>query len=374
MLFKKKVHCVCGLIVLLVLPLSVPFAVGQVFDSGPSDPALFDNVINLPPEPNIGNNQSIGGDGRTTQLNLEDGGAVGFGLEVNSGAEVNLSGGEVFSMNVRAGGELNLSDDGRVGLLGAYTGSLVNISGGSVTGEVRADPGSLVFISGKSVIDGVLARTDGSVNISGGTIESILTGIGGEVTISGGRVDRFSSGLGSKLDISGGRFGRGVVSKSDSLTLKGGEFRLNGIEYTGTELSLVDGDVFSGTLGDGSPFIFSPFAGDNLSDVTLTRVTLPVATEVPLFVDTSKTTGLYGLRSGQILTVQPNGVLQDDFLVVNATLNIHGGSVGDELESDSSEINFASGVIGEDFHAYRDSVVNIYGGTVGAYFQSQYSA
>ena len=38
----------------------------QVFDSGPSgpsDPALFDTVINIPSDPDIGDNASIDGDG-----------------------------------------------------------------------------------------------------------------------------------------------------------------------------------------------------------------------------------------------------------------------------------------------------------------------
>ena len=52
---------------LLVASLAPQVVHAQVFGSGPSDPALFNTVINLPPEPNIGNNESIGSG---IQLNL----------------------------------------------------------------------------------------------------------------------------------------------------------------------------------------------------------------------------------------------------------------------------------------------------------------
>lgn len=38
---------------LIGLTLFASLAAAQVFDSGPSDPALFDNVSNIPPDPDI---------------------------------------------------------------------------------------------------------------------------------------------------------------------------------------------------------------------------------------------------------------------------------------------------------------------------------
>ena len=67
---------------LVVIP---SMAQAQFFDPGPSDPALFTTVINLPPDPDIGSFESID-DG--TQLNVGDGGAVGFGFNANSGSAV----------------------------------------------------------------------------------------------------------------------------------------------------------------------------------------------------------------------------------------------------------------------------------------------
>ena len=59
---------------LLGMALLTTPATAQVFDSGPSDSSLFDNVLNLPNDPDIGPSQSIGGDGLTTQINVSSGG------------------------------------------------------------------------------------------------------------------------------------------------------------------------------------------------------------------------------------------------------------------------------------------------------------
>ena len=81
---------------LSLLLLTPTFANAQVNGPGPSDPALFDTVINLPPDPNIGNFESIGGFfGDPTQLNVMDGGSVGNAFNADSGSEVNISGGIV---------------------------------------------------------------------------------------------------------------------------------------------------------------------------------------------------------------------------------------------------------------------------------------
>ena len=84
-------------------------AQSQVFDPGPSDPALFTTVINLPPDPDpdIGGSESISG---STQLNVSDGGSVGSSFNANSGSEVNISGGSVgTSFNANSGSEVNIS-------------------------------------------------------------------------------------------------------------------------------------------------------------------------------------------------------------------------------------------------------------------------
>ena len=118
---------------LLGLTLFASPVAAQVFNSGPSDPTLFDNVINVPPAPDIDFFQNLGGDGLTTQLNVFADGAVGSSFSANSGTEVNISGGFVNNFfNANSGSEVNISG-GTVGDgFEAFAGSAVSISGGTV--------------------------------------------------------------------------------------------------------------------------------------------------------------------------------------------------------------------------------------------------
>ena len=132
-------------------------ASAQVFDSGPSDPALFTNVINLP-ESVLPEDGSIGGvAGETIQLNVANGGAVGTRFSALEGSEVNISGGSVgFSFRAFSSSEVNISG-GSVGSIAAVGGE-VNVSGGSVNGFLNAQDGSAVNISGGSVSGSFVAE------------------------------------------------------------------------------------------------------------------------------------------------------------------------------------------------------------------------
>ena len=123
----RSTFCLLGLLGLTLFAAPVT---AQVFDSGPSDSALFDTVINLPSDPNIGDFQSIGGDGLTTQLNISNGGSVGAIFDANSGVEINISGGIVAGgLDARSGSEVNISSGslGGIGTVDAEAGSEVNI-------------------------------------------------------------------------------------------------------------------------------------------------------------------------------------------------------------------------------------------------------
>lgn len=128
-------------LVLLGLLLFASPVAGQVFDSGPSDPALFDSVIDLPPAPDIAELSEVGGDGLTTQLNIFGGGSVEFGFDALAGSEVNIRDGDVGELfDAHSGSAVNISG-GTVGnLFRALSGSEVNISGGDVGGQSTHSP------------------------------------------------------------------------------------------------------------------------------------------------------------------------------------------------------------------------------------------
>ena len=353
-------------------------AFGQINGVGPSDPALFTNVFNIPTDPDIGNSQSFGGvAGETTQLNLSDGGTIGSQAEFNSGVEINIDGGLL-----RRDAE-------------AIAGSEVNISGGTIGTEFR--------ISGAEA------------NISGGLFEGLIAISGGEepstntVTVTGGIFNDFhytSSTFQSPVNaaISGGNFRDDFTifrfnddyAPTGQIELIGGDFQVNGRSISGTTFSLNEGDVFTGTLQDGSGFLFSDETGDEIEQVTLTRVPLPVANTNPIVVNTPQTLDAL-VRSGQTLTVQDGGELEftqasgatvnitggslsngevfdstvnvsggtASFFSLSSEINISGGVVEGELDAYSSEINVTGGTASR-IRAISDTVVNIGGGSVSA--------
>ena len=265
-------------------------ASAQVFNSGPSDPALFSTVINLPPDPNIGDFESIA-DG--TQLNVADGGSVGVDFQAGFGSEVNISGGAVGDVFQASGSEVNFSGGTVEGGIRA-SGSEVNISGGSVE-LIFASSSSKVNVSGGAVEGTIAAFSDSEVNFSGGTAVQVTAGSGVVVNISGGTVDFLNPGGSSTVvNISGGEvlagFGDGTMNISGgavknirafdgiNVNLFGTEFSLNGtpiaslVPNQAFVVSLSDAEGLTGTLNDGTAFAFNEFAGFDFfrSDSTVT--------------------------------------------------------------------------------------------------------
>ena len=233
-------------------------ASAQVFDSGPSDPAPFTNVINLPGDMvSFPDSSDVGGViGETTQVNVDSGGTVGFNSNARSGSEFNISGGSVG----------NVFD--------AFGGSEFNISGGSVGNFFNAFGGSEINISGGSVGFSFDAFDDSEVNISGGTVDGFFDARGGSVVnISGGSAgDVFDAFLGSEVNLFGSDFILDGVLLDDLVF--------------GEAFTILDRDVtLSGLLADGSAFSFDlnsgPVFGQNV-DIFSTGATLTVtSTSVP---------------------------------------------------------------------------------------------
>lgn len=153
--------------------------------------------------------------------------------------------------------QLNVAEDGEVGSsLRVETGSELNVSGGTIDSSLRSDNGSSVNISGGNI--GSNVRIGGSASISGGTFgEDLNIQSEAQVQISGGRFQDVETS--SALLISGGVFGRNYAASSffgGSTELTGGEFRINGQPVTTTSLFFGTCDVLTGTLEDGTSFIF----------------------------------------------------------------------------------------------------------------------
>lgn len=307
-----------GLVGLLAVP-----AAAQVFDPGPSDSALFDTVINLPPDPDIGSGQSIGGEQDTegnplfTQVNLGDGGFINSSFDVREGAELNVRGGRInTNLDIRTGGELNVSG-GQIGFtLRAFDGSFVTMTGGLIDQSFEVRSGATMLLRG-----GALSR-------------------------------RFRARAGSDL------------------TLFGNDYKLNGEDFSiplSREITLVADDVFTGTLEDGSAFVFSPQAGDVFLDVTLQQSLVPSADPTPIVVDTVNPVRPSGVRAGQTLTLRDGGELPENFEAVDATVNIEGGVVDDDSGFSRSTVNISGGRFEAFSQAYAGTTINLTGGQWGSF-------
>ena len=309
----------------------------------------------------LSSNGFLVGDSATGSLS---GGSIGNGFDVSFGAALEITGGQIGNdLTIDTGSTLDISG-GQIGNDLVVSNSVGNVSGGTIGNNFTLESGAVVNVSGGDV----------GTNF---TVGSLIPGAPqffaeGTVNISGGQIGNdFRVGDQGIANISGGTFGREFDARLGStVNISGGEFSLNGLAFNdlSSPLTLDNGDVFTGTLEDGSAFIFTTLASDSLNGVNLFETSTPTVNAAPQTINTVST--LRSARSGETLTVQSGGELGDNVNTVGATLNVEAGSVGSLLEVANSEVNISGGTVGSDFAAHIDSTVNISGGTVGSNFSA----
>ena len=311
----------------------------QIFGTGPSDPDLFRTVTNVGsdfPPVNIQVILQNIQEEKPLQVNVLDGSITAFFVNnvVGTDVEFNINGGDILGSTAVTNGELNLISGTIEFRLDAFENSQVNISGGVIGAGLNGTQASL------------FAQFGSEVNISGGSIASNV-----------------SASEGSSVHITGGNFGLLSASPGSDVSLNGGEFILNGNPFMGESIELSNGDLFTGTLEDGSAFeLHFSFFGNG--PICLNTVALPAADLTPFVVNTVNP-GPSGLRAGQSLTLQEGGDLGRNFEVIDATINVEGGIVGDGFGAHRSEVTISGGTFGQFFWATEGSVVDISGGRFG---------
>lgn len=317
-----------------------------------SDPANFDTVINLP------------GDtlpleiGSSTQLNVNVGGTLPAeflaGLEdgTNTNTEVNILGGDVGPYFISINSVVNITG-GTLSDFFAGGTSVYNMSGGNITGDLAGLYDDTQFNLSGGTIDLSLELYEGTqMNMTGGTLLGGDTGVvvetGSAFHMSGGVLGPgVRVGNGAEFELTGGVVGgKFTANNSAIIRITGNEFRRNGTPYSGSSISLSSAETLTGTLADGTPFIFSMPAGDALSTVQLVQVTVPGAGPATQVINAANPVGPAGLRVGQTLTLQDGGNLGGLFSAVEGTLNIEGGTVGHGLEVYRGVVNISGGTIG----------------------------
>ena len=237
------------------------------------------------------------------------------------------------TLNVMPGG--SVGDFFGAGVFGANTNLLVNISGGQVGSGFTARDGSVIDISG------------GLFGFQGTNFGVLDAESGSQVMVSGGRFDTgFDAMAGSDVD------------------LFGAEFQLNGSPVAnGAVVTVTEDDVLSGTLEDGSQFIFAASQRDRIAAATINQTTAPPASPSEITVDDAN--GPTSLRPGQTLHLEAGGVLDQSFNAVDATINVSDGMLGQlrPTKIASTQLNISGGQVGQ-VETLLNSVTTVSGGQV----------
>lgn len=289
----------------------------------------------------------------------------------NIDSSVNL---EVTSLPAVTPGTINLNDPGNM-LLNARDGLTINLTDGFTYSPIRIGTGGVVNASNMrvyadaQVIDGEFHLSGQSVGDYTGYVQAIHAEGGSLVTVSAGRVEGIYANAGSVVTISGGKVDGVRASEAGaSLTMTGGLFRKNGsllpgfgTEGASLQIDLIEGDVLTGELSDGTPFML--YGGDSLANgvLHLQQQTPPALSQATfnLPVDTAPSV----LREGQSLTLDSGGVLGDDVRVgYGASLTVNDGVVGYSLKAlAGSQVRIHGGTI-RNLSAAAQSDVVIDGG------------
>ena len=321
----------CLVLILIATPVS-----GQVFGPGPSVPVLFDNVIDLPGVPPIGDAISggVGGDGLFTQLNVNTGGSITSSIVdpfvTGEGAEINIYGGTVGgSFTALQGSEVNLTS-GSIGInmstfanrmeisggnigpfFTASDGAELNILGGAIANEFTIEGGSVVNLSNGSIGDGLTADSGAQVNVSGGTVGDLFwTYEGSQVNMTGGEIGRQFRIDSGELNLSGGTIGDSFDSDFGEINISGGEIGEADI-FIGSVVNISGGVV-------GRSWDIDEFAVANISGGTI----------------------------GDNFAIMPGGVV-----------NVTGGTLGNFVAESNSQVN----LFGTEFLVDGDPVVGLVG-------------
>ncbi len=256
--------------------------------------------------------------------------------------------------------------------------SIVNSPVDSVPRGLRAGQ-TLTLGAGANTIEN-FAGVDATLNLAGGSIARGLELVGTDLNLTQGSIgDRFHMFAGSTLNMSGGTIGNdfrslagtqinlsgGTVGQQfrvyagSTIDITGGEFELDGVPVTGTTNFPSGSKLLTGTLADGSVFIFDR----SFASVNLNTVSLPSA---PSVINSPTDPAPKGLRAGQTLNLGTGASVGDNFATVDATVNMTGGTIGNGLEVLRTNVTIDGGIVGQNVLLHAGSHLGINDGQVGS--------
>lgn len=294
------------------------------------------------------------------------GGRIGHQFQA-VGSFVNVTGGEIESLDVMHSSVINLAG-GRVASWARVGHSaILNISAGAIDGTAHVFDGGIMNVSGGSVRRTITVSNESQVRMTGGVISDASL-LGSSLKIEGGEVDGevYLNG-GSRIEIRGGKLADGfTVDEGSHAMLYGREFRIDGEPFLFDLFSLgvldiSEGAVLSGVFSDGTPFAFTSYERDHFAPGTL-RVSTTLLPFIPGLGDISP----QGLSPGQELTLKTSETLGRNFTAGwDSTLHLTGGEIGDNFEAVGATVNVINGTIGEGMDVLFGSMLNMSGGKIG---------
>ena len=214
------------------------------------------------------------------------------------------------------------------------------------------------------------------LNVYGGTVGPALNAYkNAVVNIYGGSVGSLAAHYQGYVNIMGGAIDSGIVTEwGSNATISGSDFRLNGVPIAGLETvgnsiqpNLTGRSVLSGTLSDGTPFVFDQNAG-NIVDGTLHLNVTALPPVGPADIHTSNSPIPIGLRSGQTLTVDSEVEVNQGMIAgPGSTVNLAAGNVRSvKFKAVGSTVNISGGWHDSTVTSYLEGVINILGGSIYA--------
>lgn len=299
------------------------------------------------------------------------GGSIGNELEIHAGGTLNISGGQLGISGRALGGQLNLSGGQILSSFQVGSDATATISGGFVASGFAVTSGGMAFVSGGEFQSQLQAESGAKAVISGGLLGVDARG-GSQVEISGGSIRQGSiARANSSVVVTGGSFGDSIVNAAgDGFAIHGIDFKINGIAVEGfsqagdiVDVTVGNGQLFSGTLADGTPFAFTTDDNDSMGRVRLVQAApLPAA---PTSIQVSSDVAPRGIRHGQTLTLLAGGNLPENFGAgAGSTLHILGGHAGRNLEAVDATVHVGGGVVEGDIDAFLGTKVFVDGGKV----------
>ena len=286
--------------------------------------------------------------GRGSNTNVESGGSIGNGFEA-IGAEVNVLGGSI-------GSGFN-----------AFDGSVVNISAGSVGPSLRVSHGSTANITGGTVGHEVKTQYGSTMNIMGGSVGSVGVGAGSILSIFGGAVNSAGAGDGGVLDISGGSVGSARVGTDGTVSISDGTVHAVQAFYGGT-VRISGGSVGNPTLVNNFFTIHQQSTADITGGSVLDR--LESWDETTVNISGGSFFNGIGARDQSIVNISGGSIggSHGIFAWDESTVNISAGEIGDHFQVYGT-LNISGGSVGNNLHAHDGSTMNISGGSIGCEFQ-----